>query len=47
MGGEEIQCWTDGRKAAVVLDIIKLKATPAEAARLHGLTVAAVESWVE
>lgn len=47
MGGEEIQRWTAGRKAAVVLDIIKGKATPADAARLHGLTVADVESWVE
>jgi transposase-like protein len=46
-GGEDIQRWTAGRKAAVVLDIIKGKSTPADAARLHGLTVADVESWVE
>jgi|GEM_PF-2402204 hypothetical protein len=46
-GGEEIQRWTAGRKAAVVLDIIKGKTTPADAARLHGLTVADVESWIE
>ena len=35
-GGEEIQRWTAGRKAAVVLDIIKGKTTPADAARPHG-----------
>lgn len=33
MGGEEIQRWTAGRKAAVVLDIIKGKATAADAAK--------------
>jgi hypothetical protein len=46
-GGEEIQHWTAGRKAAVVLDIIKGKTTPADAARLHVMTVADVESWIE
>ncbi|MFZ4575801.1 MAG: transposase [Phycisphaerales bacterium] len=46
-GGAEVQRWTAGRKAAIVLDIIKGKSTPADAARLHGLTVADVESWVD
>jgi len=46
-GGEEIQRWTGGRKAAVVLDVIKGKATPADLARRHDLTVAEIESWVE
>lgn len=47
--GEEIQRWTTSRKAAAVLDIIKGKppSTPADAARLHGLTVADLESWIE
>ena len=46
-GAAEVQRWTAGRKAANVLDIIKGKATPADAARLHGLTVAEVEGWVD
>lgn len=46
-GAGEIQRWTAGRKAAIVLDVIKGRTTPADAARLHGLTVADVESWVE
>lgn len=46
-GGDEIQRWTSGRKAAVVLDVIKGKATPADLARQHDLTVAEVEGWVE
>jgi transposase-like protein len=46
-GGDEIQRWTSGRKAAVVLDVIKGKATPADLARQHDLTVAEIEGWVE
>lgn len=46
-GAAEVQRWTAGRKAAIVLDIIKGKSTPADAARLHGLTVAEVEGWVD
>lgn len=45
--GEEIQRWTSGRKAAVVLDVIKGKATPADLARQHDLTVGEIEGWVE
>jgi transposase-like protein len=41
------QRWTAKRKAAIVLDIIKGKTTAAEVARLHGLTLADVESWIE
>ena len=36
-----------GRKAALVLGIIKDRATYADAAWPHGLTAADVESWVE
>jgi len=46
-GGDEIQRWTAGRNAAVVLDVIKGRATPAELARQHDLTVGEIESWVE
>ncbi len=45
--GEEIQRWTSGRKAAVVLDVIKGRATPADLARQHDLTVGEIEGWVE
>lgn len=44
---DDIQRWTAGRKAAVVLDLIKGKSTPADVARQHGLTVAEVETWLE
>ncbi len=44
---DEIQRWTAGRKAAVVLDLIKGKSTPADIARQHGLTVGEVETWLE
>ena len=47
VGGDEIQCWTAGRKAAVVMDIIKGRATPADLARQHDLTVGEIEGWVE
>jgi transposase-like protein len=45
--GEEIQRWTAARKAALVLDVVKGKATPADLARRHDLTVGEVESWVQ
>ncbi len=45
--GDEIQRWTAGRKAAVVLDVIKGRATPADLARQHDLTVGEIEGWVE
>jgi transposase-like protein len=44
---DDIQRWTAGRKAAVVLDLIKGESTPADIARQHGLTVAEVETWLE
>lgn len=37
--------WTAKRKAALVMDLIQGKATVAEAARQHALTVAEVEQW--
>lgn len=37
-----IDRWTAGRKAAVVLDLIKGKVTAADVARQHGLTVAEI-----
>ncbi len=47
-GKEEMfKRWTAKRKAAVVLDVIKGIATPAEVARKHGLTVNDVEGWIE
>ncbi len=44
---EDIQRWTAGRKAAVVLDLIKGRTTPADVARQFNLTVAEVDGWVE
>jgi transposase-like protein len=43
----EILRWTAKRKAAIVLDLIRGKTTPADAARQHGLTVAEIEQWKE
>ena len=42
-----IQRWTAKRKAAVVLDLVRGKIIPADAARQHGLTVAEIEQWKE
>lgn len=45
---DEIQRWTAKRKAAVVLDIVKGKTTPADVARKHGnVTVGEIEGWVD
>jgi transposase-like protein len=44
---DDIQRWTAGRKAAVVLDLIKGRTTVADVARQFDLTVAEVDSWVE
>lgn len=44
---EDIQRWTAGRKAGVVLDLIKGRTTAAEVARQFNLTVAEIEGWVE
>ena len=46
-GGDDILRWTAGRKAAVVLDIVKGKTTPADVARQYDLTVSEVDTWVE
>ena len=43
----EIKRWTAKRKLAMVMDIIKGKATAVEVAREHGLTVSEVEGWRE
>lgn len=42
-----VKRWTAKRKAAVVMDIFKGKATVAEVGREHDLTVSDVEGWVE
>jgi hypothetical protein len=44
---EEAQRWTAKRRTALVVSIIKGDASPQEAARKHGLTVAEVEEWKE
>ncbi len=46
-GGEPFKRWTAKRKAAVVLDLIKGKTTPAEIARQHDVKVGDVEKWLE
>jgi len=46
-GIEPFKRWTAKRKAAVVLDLIKGKTTPAEVARRHDVTVGEVEKWLE
>ena len=46
-GSEPFKRWTAKRKAAVVLDLIKGKTTPAEVARRHDVTVGEVEKWLE
>ena len=45
--GSDVQRWTAKRKAAVVIELIKGKTTPAEIARQHDLTVGEVERWRE
>ncbi len=45
--GPTPQRWTAKRKAAVCLELIKGKTTAADVARLHGLTVADVEGWLD
>lgn len=47
VAGPTPQRWTAKRKTAVCLEIIKGKTTAADVARLHGLTVADVEGWLE
>lgn len=45
--GPTQQRWSSKRKAAVVLELVRGKASSADLARQHGLTVAEVEGWVE
>ena len=42
---ENIQRRTTKRTAALVLSIMKSETSVAEAARLHGLTIAEIEDW--
>jgi transposase-like protein len=42
---ETVERWTAKRHAALGLRILKGETSVAEAARQHGLTVAAVEGW--
>lgn len=42
---DDVKRWTAKRKAAVVLELIQGKTTPADVARQHDLTIAEVESW--
>ncbi|MDC8447536.1 MAG: transposase [Nitrospira sp.] len=44
---EPIERWTAKRRVALVISILKGETSVAEAARLHGLTVAEVEDWRE
>ena len=44
---EPIERWTAKRRVALVVSIVKGETSGAEAARCHGLTVAAVEDWRE
>ncbi|MCE3223497.1 MAG: hypothetical protein K0S58_1677, partial [Nitrospira sp.] len=42
-----IERWTATRRVALVVSILKGATSVAEAARMHGLTVAEVEDWRE
>jgi transposase-like protein len=45
---DDFQRWTAKRKAAVVMEIIKGKTTPADVARKQGnVTVGEIEKWVD
>jgi transposase-like protein len=44
---EPIERWTAKRRVALVVSLLKGETTVAEAARLHGLTVAEIEDWRE
>ena len=44
---EPIERWTAKRRVALVVSLLKGETSMAEAARLHGLTVAEVEDWRE
>jgi len=42
---EDVQRWTSGRRAALVLSILKGETSVQEATREPGLTVAEIEDW--
>ncbi|MBN8411130.1 DUF1153 domain-containing protein [Halomonas litopenaei] len=42
-----VKRWTATRKATVVMDIFKGKATVAEVAHQHDLTVSEIEGWTD
>ena len=44
---EPIERWTAKRRVALVVSLLKGETSVAEAARMHGLTVAEVEGWQE
>ena len=44
---EPIERWTAKRRVALVVSLLKGETSVAEAARLHGLTVAEIEGWRE
>ena len=44
---EPIERWTAKRRVALVVSLLKGETSVAEAARLHGLTVAEIEDWRE
>ena len=44
---EPIERWTAKRRVALVVSLLKGETSVAEAARMHGLTVAEVEDWRE
>lgn len=42
---EDVQRWTAKRRVDLVVSLLKGETTVAEAARKHGLTIAAIEAW--
>ena len=44
---DEIKRWTAKRKSALVLEILQGKQSISEASRLHDVTPAEIESWVD
>lgn len=42
---EPIERWTAKRRVTLVVSLLKGETSVAEAARLHGLTVAEIEDW--
>lgn len=44
---EPIERWTAKRRVALVVSLLKGETSVAEAARMHGLTVAEIDDWRE